>query len=80
MKPPQSHWNHRVLRFADQHGERFSIHRVHYSKGKPNGYVETPADVQAESIEDMRWTLEKMLSALDEPILDGQDFPKEGIG
>lgn len=78
MKSPKSHWNHRVLRFANQHhGGWFAIHEVYYRKGVPESYTVEPCKITAESLEDLRWMLEQMLLALDKPILDGDNFPKE---
>lgn len=75
-------WNHRIVRRHSTHGTWLEITEVHYRKGKPtmfaiqmgtpsatlkNGYEEVS---EPEAIQSLRWTLDHMLTALSQPILD----------
>ena|SRR2546421_10836271 len=72
------HWNHRVVRRVYHHGKQdevvYSIHEAHYrEEGKGSGPCDitmNPTDVSGESVDDLKWTLEHMLKALDKPVLD----------
>lgn len=57
----------------------FAIHEVYYDKnGKPDGMTKNPIRVSGESIEALRWYMDKMKLALEKPILWGDDrFPQE---
>ena len=73
-------WNYRVLRkyLPDKDYTWLEITEVHYEDGKPVLYAEGIGPVTSggdgqpddESLTDMKWTLERMLEALDKPILD----------
>ena len=70
-------WNHRVMKIGDVYG----IHEVHYKKGKPSSYTVNSMkpeafveDEDSRPLQDLRWTLEQMLKALDKPILTPKDF------
>ena len=71
-------WNHRVVRRPDPDGsEHFYIHEAYYpSKNveKADSITMEAIGVHAESVEDLRWVLEKMLVALDKPVLEYDDF------
>ena len=76
-------WNHRVLASEEFHlnGEAeiiFSIHEVYYDdKGVPNGYTANPIRISGESMEGLKWTLEKMQECLEKPVLwEGERFPQ----
>lgn len=73
-------WNHRVIKrtFPDSADPStyFGIHEVFYA---PEGMSCTtePVDVFSDSVEGLRETLERMLRALDKPVLDyAVDFPE----
>ena len=72
-------WNHRIL--ATEHkGEIFlNIHEVYYNdKGVPDSYTANPVSVSGETLEDLKWVLEKMKDCLSKPILWGDEkFPQE---
>jgi hypothetical protein len=57
----------------------FRIHEVHYDDdGKPKSYTTEAVCVAGENFEDMKWSIEKMLEALDKPVLwYGPRFPEE---
>ncbi len=77
-------WNHRVLASEEHHlnGEAeivFSIHEVYYDKdGVPNGYTANPIRISTDSIEGMKWTLDRMQECLTKPVLWAEpNFPQE---
>ena len=66
-----SHWNHRVIKKNVADGsDWFGIHEVFYNDDDTIwSYTENPISIVGESIDDLRQTLEWMLSCLDNPIL-----------
>lgn len=84
-------WNHRVVRryATDGTGREYTyleLTEVHYSDAKPESFAvelrapaaggepDDPGDAQL--LADLRTTLERMLAAIDRPILDERrDFP-----
>lgn len=75
-------WSFRVIKtkVEDPFTEwEYGIHEVYYdlTTGKPIGYHSKPRKVDAESLEELKWTLNKMLEALDQPVLTEQDFIHE---
>ena len=72
-------WNHRVIKKGDGDYSWYAIHEVHYdrdSKDLVQGWTENPVPVMGETVEELRWTLEKMLESLDKPIIDKTDEDK----
>jgi hypothetical protein len=75
------HWNYRVIRHQSisargEHDCWLAIHEAYYpddSSDIPNGYTEEPVPVAGEDLEELRWKLERMLEALEKPILDDVD-------
>lgn len=80
-----STWNHRVMRHkyaSPESGEAevmLAIHEVYYKDQTRDdqkiiaddvGYTENPVSVTGESIEELRDTLQRMLKALDKPVLE----------
>jgi hypothetical protein len=69
------HWNHRVVRRTvmefDQPVEWFGIHEVFYGSSDESdpGWTDEPISVEGESIDELRETLERMLRALDRPVI-----------
>jgi hypothetical protein len=74
-------WNHRViLREAGhvpgnpklKYPEYIAIHEVFYNKeGIPDSVTENAIDINGYgNLEEIKWTLERMLEALKKPILD----------
>jgi hypothetical protein len=69
------HWNHRLIDMTAQNdGEHWlEIKEVFYEDDKPQGYAS--ALVGGETASEVRETLTRMLSALDNPVLT---LTKEG--
>ena len=66
-------WNHRVIKKGNEAYSWYAIHEVYYdrdSKDLVQGWTENPVPVIGDSLEDLRWTLERMLESLDKPIID----------
>ena len=74
-------WNYRVMRHPPKDGEEewYAIHEVYYRSNDVDdltvpvhetGYSVDPVGVIADSPEGLRWTLQKMLEALDKPVLE----------
>lgn len=66
-----SHWNHRVVRTAENGEAWLGIHEAFYDIEGGTAWTERPVAVIGESIAELRETLERMLLALDKPIIDG---------
>ncbi len=68
------HWNHRVMRHVDKKngGVYFAIHETYYGVEGESGdiWTEQPVAVIGESVDGLRQTLERMLKALDKPVLE----------
>lgn len=69
-------WNHRVFKRIHNHKylpepeELYEIREVFYdANGDISAISETP-DVIAHSLDDLKWTLNKMLESCDQPIID----------
>lgn len=71
-----SHWNHRVVREVVTYNiteteENHSIYEVYYDdEGSPNGWCRRTHSPYGYSLEDLRGELERMLRALDKPVLE----------
>lgn len=80
-------WNHRAVRRRTKHAEWIEVTEVHYANGKPHAFavrtgpplavtrssIEKATD--AEALASLRWTIEHMIKALEQPILDEEtDF------
>lgn len=81
-------WNHRVVRrvFPDAPGTPvlYGIHEAFCdNQGRVWGITEEPVRVTSDGEEPdpvaaLRWTLDKMLKALDKPVIDYDKIPEEG--
>lgn len=78
------HWNHRVVRrTVIECGEPvqwYGIHECFYglSDESDPGWTDEPIAVEGESVDELRETLERMLRALDKPIIiDNEKEPTE---
>ena len=74
--------DYRVVRKESEDGsdEQYSVQEVYYDGEKPIAYT-LDLQVEGDTIPEMRKQLEKMLMALEEPVLDEQDIvSKEKIG
>ena len=66
-----SKWNHRVVKTKDGVDDWYSIHEVFYDKdGNVDGMTKQPVSVGGNTIEELKWTLTKMLKSLDKDIID----------
>lgn len=81
MAKTESVWNHRVVRRIEKReaGEdevMYYIHEVHYPEvgAKPEFITTDPIVICGEDVDSLRWTLEKILKALDSPVLNYEDF------
>ena len=64
-------WNHRVVKVAYEGETFFGIHEAYYGPGWDDlSWTEKPVAPVGETIEELRHTLERMLAALDKPIID----------
>ena len=71
-------WNHRILAHKDGDEMYFQIHEVYYDKdGKPDGYTANGVSVGAESLDGIKWVLDKMKECANKPVLLADDFPNE---
>ena len=70
-----SHWNHRVMRRVYPNDEvMYQIYEVFYNAdGSIWGFTNDPVDPCGETVEEVRESLERMLRALDRPVLDWHD-------
>lgn len=66
-------WNHRVVRRAIDGEPFYGIHEAFYAQGvdEPNGWTEDPAAPVGETLDELRVELERMLAALDRPVIEG---------
>lgn len=77
------HWNHRVMRHnAGAENEYLAIHEVYYGIDEDDnkdkvGWTLDPISVSGETIDELRETLERMLRALDKPIMEYKDDHKD---
>lgn len=60
-------WNHRILAHKNNGEVYFQLHEVYYTNGVPNGYTADPITVGSETLEGMKWTLNKMQKAIKKP-------------
>ena len=71
-----SYWNHRVVKthYPKTDETFFTIHEAHYNDdGEIYTYTVSGVDPCGESIEELRDILNRMMSALDKPVLvDGE--------
>jgi len=66
-----SSWNHRVVKRIYPMDTMYGIHETYYEDDDSvMGITENPTPVVGESVEELRETLERMLKALDEPVLN----------
>jgi len=75
-------WNVRAMQH-EKNGETWvSLHEVYYSEaGKLTGFTVDPVIAIGSDEKELRWYVERMLEALDKPVLVPEDFStllKEG--
>jgi hypothetical protein len=66
------HWNHRVVRRVYKYEIEYSIHEAYYGLNKDDKPSITTESIApyGESMAELRETLQRMLKALDKPVLD----------
>lgn len=66
------HWNHRVVRRRTTGPAEvsYAIHECHYTDGKLEMLTVDATPAYGEDLEGLRWSLTKMLEALDKPVVD----------
>lgn len=70
-------WNYRVIKtFCKETGEdSYGIHEVYYDEpDEPVNATINPIRISSESIDDLRWMLDKFKVALEKPVLDMKEF------
>lgn len=75
----KGYWNYRIMAKLQSNGQyELNIHEVHYNKeGIPDSYTARPVGPRGDKVSDIRFVLNKMIHALDKPILyDGNKFPE----
>lgn len=65
-------WNYRVMRRRGRHPkfgkwETYGIHEVY---AEPGGWTIEPRQMVSDDVEGLKWSLRRMLEALEKPILD----------
>lgn len=68
-------WNHRVVRreypeAVEDERVSYQIHEAHYEDGRCVAITVEPIAAYGADLDELRWVLERMLAALDKPILD----------
>lgn len=69
-------WNHRVCKsvynheYLDEPETLFEIREVFYDENGDISAIAEEPDVIADSLEGLKWTLNKMLESCDKPIID----------
>lgn len=72
---PESHWNHRVVRQLLAYDQvRFRIHEVYYTKGVPDKITQDGVEPMGETLDELRLELKRYTEALDNPVLNFEDF------
>lgn len=71
-------WRYALSRQSGEHGDVYAFREVYTLDGKI-GWTANPVALVEGSVEDMRVTLERMLEALDRPLLDMDADPDEFI-
>lgn len=70
-----NHWNHRVVKHTHPCGSvELAIHEAHYDGKVAEAITTDPTAPVADSVDELRWVLEKMIEALDKPVLNYEEF------
>jgi len=72
-------WNHRILAHEYNGDVYLQIHEVYYNENnEPDAYTDRPVSIGGEDVKEITWTLNKMLSCRNKPILWADErFPQE---
>jgi hypothetical protein len=61
-------WNHRVMKTKDE----FVIREVYYrNDGSVEGWTAGPAVPSSETLEGLRWVIDRYREALEKPVIEG---------
>lgn len=65
-------WNYRLMRHTDAFGrEYFAIHEAYYNDvGEVTAWTDDAASPMGENVDEVRGDLERMLRALDYPVIE----------
>lgn len=65
-------WNYRIMRHTDAFGRQFfAIHEAYYNDhGEVGAWTEEAVGAYGETLEELRDDLEKMIRALDYPVIE----------
>lgn len=77
-----STWNYQILADVDKNNQiYFQVHEAYYNKdGKPDGYSENPITIGSETIDDLKWTVDRIKECFNKSILwAGDRFPEEYV-
>lgn len=71
-------WNHRVVKrtYEDQGVVEFGIHETYYydDNAEVSAITTDPVAIAGDNVPELRETLERMLAALDQPVLNWEDY------
>lgn len=64
-------WNYRVIRTGSGDETELNFHEVHYDEHKVIiGWTENPIPPTSETVKGLRWHLDRMIEALQKPVLE----------
>lgn len=65
-------WNHRVVKVTEGDELFYGIHEAYYHKGEgePYAWTDEPVAPIGETLDELRIELERMLAALDKPVIE----------
>jgi hypothetical protein len=64
-------WNHRIIKTKDGEDDWYQIHEVHYDENEEIiAHTERGSIVGGNSLEDIKWTLEKMIESLSKEVIN----------
>lgn len=72
-----THWNYRVIKSKDGEDDYYQIHSCYYTDNVLDGSSLHPAKAGGNTLEELRADLQRMLDALDKPIIDETKQPLE---
>ena len=75
-------WNYRLVRHTAEQGQVwFEIHECYYNKdGTISAWTEDPCHPSGETVEELRSDLERMMQALDYPVIEVKHEPVKDRG
>jgi hypothetical protein len=78
-----NYWDYRVMYrrsgLDDPDFDSFELHEVYYENHKPVSCTENAIQVYCDGNESLKDTFDRMIKALDKPVLDYDNFPNEWI-